>query len=260
MVADVPSGPLPPSGPQPDGSELVRVLSYNIRSLRDDRTALVRVVRACDPDLVCVQESPRFWLPRQQAAWLARATGLMVLSGGLSAAGPLLLGRLRAVPQSVHDVFLPRTPGLYQRGFATSVLRLGRAAPVVLTSCHLSLDRRERHLQCELLLEHLELVRAAAGTPHAVVGGDFNEAPEAPGRRLLAERLQDGHAVAPWGISGIPVRGPRFQRIDAVYATPGLQVLGCGIPDLPGRDLLAATDHLPVLALLRLPAAAEHKA
>ncbi|MFD0632519.1 endonuclease/exonuclease/phosphatase family protein [Catenulispora yoronensis] len=39
-------------------AETVRVLSYNVRSLRDDRAALARVVRGCEPDVVCVQESP----------------------------------------------------------------------------------------------------------------------------------------------------------------------------------------------------------
>ena len=251
------TGDLPASGPRPDGSETVRVLSYNIRSLRDDRTALARVVRACDPDLVCVQESPRFWFPRPQAAWLARATGLYVLSGGPSASGPLLLGRLRALPLSVHDVLLPRMPGLHQRGFATTVLRLGRAAPCSLTSCHLSLNAAERHLQFQLLLEHLERVRAA-GAAHSVVGGDFNEHPGDAGWELLAGRLRDAWATAPWGSEYTSVPERPYQRLDAVFATPGVEVLASGVPDrLPGvrpADLTAATDHLPVLAVLRIPA------
>ncbi|MDX2782679.1 endonuclease, partial [Streptomyces caniscabiei] len=48
------------------------------------------------------------------------------------------------------------------------------------------------------------------------------------------------------------------QRIDAILATPGIEVLGCGVPlGVPGLtddDLRAATDHLPVLAALRVPA------
>ena len=249
---------LPASGPQPDGGETVRVLSYNIRSLRDDRTALARVVRACDPDLVCVQESPRFWFPRPQAAWLARSTGLYVLSGGPSASGPLLLGRLRAVPQSVHDVLLPRTPGLHQRGFASTVLRLGRAAPFSLTSCHLSLQAAERFEQCRLLLEHLDQVRAATGAKYSVVGGDFNEHPGDPGWELLAGRMQDGWATAPWGSEYTSVPERPYQRLDAVFGSPGVELLSCGVPDrltgVRSSDLLAATDHLPVLAVLRIPA------
>ena len=240
---------LPASGPQPDGSEVVRLLSYNIRSLRDDRTVLARLIRTCDPDLLCVQESPRFWFPRQQAAWLARSTGLVILSGGPSASGPLLLGRLRAMPLSVHDVLLPRTPGLHQRGFATTVVRLGTAAPFSVTSCHLSLDPGERYDQCGMLLEQLD----RTGVPLGVVGGDFNEHPDGPGWKLLAGRLQDGWATAPWGSGFTSVPENPYQRIDAVFAAPGIEVLACGVPDLPRKDLIAATDHLPLIAVLRVP-------
>lgn len=245
---------LPPSGPEPDGAERVRVLSYNIRSLRDDRAAVVRVIRACAPDLVCLQESPRFWRPAQQAAWLARNTGTVVLSGGRSAAGPLLLGRLRAGLLRTNDLLLPRTPGLHQRGFATALIRIGRAAAFSVTSCHLSLDGVERRQQASLLLDHV----AGQGVPYGIVAGDINERPDGPAWALLADRLLDGWAVAPWGGAMTSVPSDPHQRIDAVFATPGVEVLACGVPDrLPGvdpADLLAATDHLPVLALLRIPA------
>ncbi|MEZ0066644.1 endonuclease/exonuclease/phosphatase family metal-dependent hydrolase [Streptacidiphilus sp. MAP12-20] len=245
---------LPASGPQPDGSEIVRVVSYNIRSLRDDRTAVVRVLRALQPDLVCIQESPRFWFPRPQAAWLARSAGLMVLSGGKSASGPLLLGRLRAQPLSVHDVWLPRTPGLHQRGFATTVVQLGSATPFSVTSCHLSLDGDERFQQFELLLDHLD----GLGVPGGVVGGDFNEHPGERGWDLLASRLQDGWATTPWGHEFSSVPKNPFQRIDGVFATRDIEVLACGVvgegfPGLRAKDLTLATDHLPVLAVLAVP-------
>ncbi|MEY9937848.1 endonuclease/exonuclease/phosphatase family protein [Streptacidiphilus sp. MAP5-3] len=258
----VPSAPttgsweLPTSGAQPDGSEIVRVVSWNIRSLRDDRTAVVRVLRALEPDLVCLQESPRFWFPRPQAGWLARSTGLLVLGGGKSAAGPLLLGRLRALPLSVHDVLLPRTPGLHQRGFATTVVRLGSARPFSLTSCHLSLDRDERRRQCGLLLDHLDHLDRR-GVAHSIVGGDVNERPGEPGWELLGSRLQDGWATRPWGDEYSYPSADPSRRIDAVFTTPEVEVLGCGavgegFPGLRGKDLALATDHLPVVAALRL--------
>lgn len=80
--------PLPDSRTEDDGSAVVRVLSYNIRSMRDDPAALARVIRACAPDLVFVQEAPRFFRWRKAAARLAAATDLVVLSGGATAAGP----------------------------------------------------------------------------------------------------------------------------------------------------------------------------
>ncbi|WP_438488437.1 endonuclease/exonuclease/phosphatase family protein [Streptomyces sp. S186] len=244
---------LPPSATEADGSAVVRVLSYNIRSLRDDRAALARVIRACAPDLVLVQEAPRFFRWRKAAERLARATGLTYVTGGATTAGPMILARLRAHVERTEDVLLPRTPGLHQRGLATAVLRFA-GARLGVVSCHLSLDARERYGQAGLLLERV----AGLGVPHAVVGGDLNERPDGRSFRRIAGALRDGWAAAPWGgeFTSTP-HAPR-QRIDALFATGGVEVLGCGVPyGLPGlraADLLAASDHLPVLAALRVPA------
>ena len=45
---------LPTFRTEPNGSAVIRVLSYNIRSMRDDTEALARVIRACAPDLSCI--------------------------------------------------------------------------------------------------------------------------------------------------------------------------------------------------------------
>ncbi|MBB4949969.1 endonuclease/exonuclease/phosphatase family metal-dependent hydrolase [Kitasatospora gansuensis] len=243
---------LPASGTEPDGAQVVRLLSYNVRSLRDDREALVRVIRACRPDLICVQESPRYWRPEGQAAWLARRTGTVILSGGgRVAAGPLLLGRLAVDVLAVRDRLLPKTRGLHARGFATAKVRIGHSAPFVVTSCHLSLDQDERLRQFALLPGQAEQGELA------VVAGDFNEHPDGPGWQHLAAAYQDGHVVAPWGGTNTSVPSNPYQRIDAVFASPGVTVLACGVPhelpDVDPADLLTATDHLPLLAVLRLP-------
>ncbi|MEE1755107.1 endonuclease/exonuclease/phosphatase family protein [Streptomyces sp. SP18CS02] len=246
--------PLPNSRTEPDGSAVIRVLAYNIRSLRDDEDAVARVIRACRPDLVLVQEAPRFFRWRKHAARLAAKSELVVLSGGATAAGPLLLCSLRATVERTEDVLLPLTPGLHRRGFATAVVRFG-AARLGLISCHLSLRADERYAQAGMLLDRL----AALDVPHAVAAGDINERPGGRAFRRLAAELQDGWAVRPWGGENTSTSGDPHQRIDAIFATPGIEVLGCGVPrGLPGltdADLRAATDHLPVLAALRVPAA-----
>ncbi|WP_236245321.1 endonuclease/exonuclease/phosphatase family protein [Streptomyces sp. CC210A] len=249
-----PLPPLPDSRTEPDGSAVIRVLGYNVRSLHDDEDALARVVRACAPDVVFVQEAPRFFRWRKHAARLAAKSGLLVLGGGATAAGPLLLCSPRVTVERAEDVLLPLTPGLHRRGLATAVVRIG-GARLGLVSCHLSLRRDERYAQAGLLLDRL----AALGVPHAVVGGDINERPGGPAFRRLAGELQDCRAVRPWGGEHTwPAHAPD-RRIDALYATKGVEVLGCGVPaGLPGvtgADLAAATDHLPVLAALRVPAA-----
>ncbi|MFF8829046.1 endonuclease/exonuclease/phosphatase family protein [Streptomyces sp. NPDC015131] len=247
---------LPNSLTEPDGSAVVRVLSYNVRSMRDDEDALARVIRACAPDLVLVQEAPRFFRWRKHAARLAAKSELLVLGGGATAAGPLLLCSMRVTVERTEDVLLPLTPGLHRRGFATAVVRIG-GARLGLLSCHLSLQAQERYEQAGMLLDRL----AALGTPHAVAAGDINERPGGRAFQRLAADLQDCWSVRPWGGERTWSAGAPDRRIDAVFATRGIEVLGCGVPrpqDLPGldpEDLTSATDHLPVLAALRIPAA-----
>ncbi|MFD1658529.1 endonuclease/exonuclease/phosphatase family protein [Streptomyces caeni] len=244
---------LPNSLTEADGSAVVRVLSYNIRSMRDDTGALARVIGACAPDLVLVQEAPRFFRWRKKLARLAAASDLVILSGGATAAGPALLCSLRATVERTEDALLPLTPGLHRRGFATAVVRFGGARLGVL-SCHLSLRQDERYDQGGMLLDRL----AGMGVRHAVAGGDLNERPGGPTFERLAARLQDGWVTAPWGGEYTWTPADPYQRIDAIFATRGVEVLGCGVPlGHPGvtrADLRAATDHLPVLAALRVPA------
>ncbi|MCZ4611784.1 endonuclease/exonuclease/phosphatase family protein [Streptomyces sp. Lzd4kr] len=244
---------LPESRTEPDGSAVIRVLSYNIRSMRDDTDALARVIRACAPDLVLIQEAPRFFRWRKKLARLARASDLVVLTGGATAAGPAILCNLRATVERTEDVLLPLTPGLHRRGFATAVVRFGGARLGVL-SCHLSLQKDERLEQGGMLLDRL----AGLGTEHAIAGGDLNDRPTGRIFGLLADSLQDCWATAPWGGEYSSTPADPHQRIDAIFATKGIEVLGCGVPTgRPGvtqTDLRAATDHLPVLAALRVPA------
>lgn len=267
MVPDRPALPdLPGSRTEADGSAVIRVLSYNIRSLRDDEDALARVIRACAPDLVFVQEAPRFFRWRKHAARLAAKSDLVVLSGGATAAGPLLLCSLRAFVERTEDVLLPLTPGLHRRGFATAVVRFGGARVAVL-STHLPLEAGERRAHAEELLARLgaggareapDAADVRDALPHGIAAGDVNESPDGAVFRRLAGALQDCRAVAPWGGEHTFVRGGVPRRIDAVFATPGVEVLGCGVPvgldGVSDADLAAASDHLPVLAALRLPA------
>jgi endonuclease/exonuclease/phosphatase family metal-dependent hydrolase len=250
MATSLPA--LPTSRTDPDGSALIRVLSYNIRSMRDDTQALARVITACAPDVVLIQEAPRFFRWRKKLARLAAASGQVVLTGGATAAGPAILCSLRATVERTEDVLLPLTPGLHRRGFATAVVRFGGVRLGVL-SCHLSLQKDERQQQGGMLLDRL----AGMGVEHAVAGGDLNERPGGRTFSRMAAGLQDCWATAPWGGECTWPQADPHRRIDAIFATKGIEVLGCGVPlGHPGvaeADLRRATDHLPVLAALRVP-------
>jgi endonuclease/exonuclease/phosphatase family metal-dependent hydrolase len=230
----------------PGDAATVRVLSYNVRSLRDDRHAVARTIRAARPDLVCVQEAPRFLRWRSKAAWLARTSGLVVVTGGRPAGAVLLLANLRTSVVTAADVLLPKRPRRHQRGLAMAVVEVA-GARLGVASMHLSLDAAERAEQAGLVLSHLTRLDA----PHLVLAGDVNESPGQPAWQRLVGALRDAYAVAPWGAGPtMPARHPR-RRIDGVFVSAGIEVLRCGVPDLP--ELAAASDHLPVLAELRVP-------
>lgn len=233
----------------------LRLLSYNIRSLRDDTAALARVIRACAPDVLCVQEAPRFFRWRQQAARLGRATGLTYVCGGAPTTGTMIMSSLRPVVERTQDMPFPLTRGQHRRILATAVLRFGGgpdAARLGVACCHLSTQREERVRQGRLLLRHLQ----ALDTPATVLAGDLNDRPDGRTFRLLAGELTDAWEAAPEGGEFTSTARDPYQRIDAVLTAGAVEVLGCGVPHhVPGvrpEDLARATDHLPVLARLRV--------
>ncbi len=223
----------------------VRLLSYNVRSLRDDAHAVARVIRDCEPDVVCIQEAPRFLRWRSKCAALARESGLYVVTGGRPAGAMLLLASLRVQVVSAHDVLLSKKRGLHQRGLAVGVFELDGARFGV-ASMHLDLDARERCRHVEEVVDHLDRLPVPV-----VVAGDVNEEPSAPAWSALATRYQDGYEVAPAGDEYTYSAIAPIKRIDGVFVDNAIIVVSCGVPDM--ARVKVASDHLPVLAVLRVP-------
>ncbi|MDX6202137.1 MAG: hypothetical protein QOJ83_1637 [Frankiales bacterium] len=222
----------------------LRVLSYNVRSMRDDHEALAAVIRQAEPDLVCVQEAPRFLRWRSKCAALARTSGLVVVTGGRPAGAMLLLARLGVDIHSTRDVLLPRTPGLHQRGLAIAEVSVSGARFVV-ASMHLGLRANERLLHVDEIGE----VMSRYDQP-VVLAGDVNERPGEPAWSLLAEAYQDAWLAAGNQAAGgltYSASAP-YERIDGVFADHRLSVLSCQVPD--SAEVTRASDHRPVLAVL----------
>ncbi len=232
----------------------LRVLSYNIRSMRDDNAALFDVIRRCDPDIVCVQEAPRFLRWRSKCARLARETGLVVLTGGRNAAAMLLLGSLRTKVVYTEDVKLPKRWRLHQRGIAIAVVDVpGEAAAVrvCVASIHLSMNAAERAAQMPMVISHVARVARRADTTNIVIAGDLNERPSGPNWQRLAGQLRDAYIVAPWGGEHTSTAAAPSKRIDGIFVSALIEVHRAGAPvDLPG--LARASDHLPVFAVLSI--------
>ena len=227
----------------PPASAGLRVVSWNVRDLLGDPLAVHRVLRALAPDVACLQEVPRRPGSRWRVAALARAAGLLYVAGGRDAGGTALLVSLRAEVGAAAAVRLPvagRTART--RGAVVAEVGLPGTARVAVAGVHLGLDAGER-------LQHCALVRSrvAAGLP-LVVCGDLNERP-------------DGAAWTAWGDARDPApdAGPTFpaasprSRIDAVLVGPGVEVLSYDDGGADRGDVRAASDHVPVVAVLGLP-------
>jgi endonuclease/exonuclease/phosphatase family metal-dependent hydrolase len=226
----------------------VRLLSYNIRSLRDDPAAVVRVIRALDPDVVCVQEAPRFAFWRTKCARLARATGLVIASGGRVAAANLLLARPSVQIVDAHSVLFTKDPRLHQRGVAMALLRV-EGRPLVVAGTHLDGYPTPRLRHVGELFCSLDAF-TPPGVP-AALAGDFNDDPGSAVWAALSSRGTDAFAAAGVGDGlTLNVTDPT-RRIDAVFAAPPIAVRSARSID--SADVRIASDHRPMVAELDLP-------
>jgi endonuclease/exonuclease/phosphatase family metal-dependent hydrolase len=205
------------------------------------------VLRTLAPDVVCIQESPRFFRWRTKVARLARESGLVYVTGGRASGAQVLLADVGVDVREAREIKLSKRFGLHQRGLALAEFRKADQEFAV-ASIHLGLVAGERRTHVEEVLGHL----ADVSTGPQVLAGDFNEIPGAPVvERLRSAGWQDGWQLAPSGGElTFSAKNPR-RRIDYVFVRPGITVRGCGVPsEAPG--LAVASDHLPVLAALEL--------
>lgn len=224
----------------------LRVLSYNIRSLRDDKHAVTGVIRATGADVVCIQEAPRFLRWRSRRAAIARESGLVVATADRPA-GLMLMTSLRVRILRTGFQLLSKSPDLHQRGVCWADVEVGGARWRI-ASIHLSLDAAERQRHQAELWRCLT-AEGAQALP-LVVAGDVNETPDGPVWHDLADRLVDA-AVAADNVADTFSAANPHKRIDGIFVDPGVSVVSCRVvDDVPG--VRTASDHLPVLAELAL--------
>ena len=209
----------------------MRIASYNIKALRQDRAAVVAVLRNIDADVVGVQESTHWPARRWRLARLARAAGLEVVVTGWGARETSLLARPGLAVVDRQRIPLPWTPGRSRRGIAGATVA---GVPVIVV--HFSLDPAERRRH----LERIDTVLAQYEPDRAVVVGDLNEQPDGPCWSALTARLTDGAADAG---PTFPSSGPGA-RIDAILVGSRHEVLASHVRS--DELVRLASDHCPV--------------
>lgn len=228
----------------------LRVASYNLRGLRDDNAEAAAVVRAIDPDVLLVQEVPRLLGAKSRTRAFADACGLDWQ--GRRGGGPFLETTIMTSPR-VHASRLRHRSlkvGWREnpRHYVLSRITCADGTRATVVSVHLSLFEHQRVGHIRAILAGVAADPAGPDEEPLIIGGDLNEGEDAAGWGVLAESLVE---VSDDRLT-FPSRAPRV-RIDAIFArghtavTPGDQGL------LDGRDLVAATDHLPIWVDLELP-------
>jgi endonuclease/exonuclease/phosphatase family metal-dependent hydrolase len=232
-----------------DPSPTLRLLTYNVRSLREDPAAVARVIRSAKPHVVCIQEAPRLLRWRSKCAALARRSGLVVVSGGGTAAGNLILSTLGVEVLEQHDVLLSREPGMHRRGIAMASLRW-RGFTFAVAGTHLDLKpaARLRHVD-----ELERAIESLLGTDIAtVLAGDVNDVPGSPSWQAMADRRTDAFAAVGSGDGFTFTAANPTRRIDGIFAGLGLDVVSATVLD--GPDVHIASDHRPLLVEVRFSA------
>lgn len=229
----------------------LRVVVYNVRGFRDGLDRVVGVIGHFEPDLVLLNETGgRLALRR-----CARALGMQVARDPWSPfrrrVKNAVLARppWRIVERRLHRFADVRGP-LYPRGaLVAHVGRAGRRLRVY--AIHLGLHPLERLHAAE---ELADLTRGHDGP--VLIGGDCNETPDGRAMTFLGDRFWDA-----WLLGG-DVAGETFPasdptaRIDYLFLSEEVKVERVIVPSVM-PEARVASDHLPVVAELRLADPAE---
>ena len=221
----------------------VRVATYNTRDFLDDHRLAARVVRAVDPDVLCLQEVPRRFLGGSRVARFAAACGMKWPGRHRGSGGTTVFTSPRVRVVGCHHSRLPVRWPDRTRGYAVARVAVPGGGVFTAVSVHLSLRAAERVSHTERILESL------ADEGPLVLAGDLNEDETGAAWRLIdvPDRLR---LVSP-DRPTFPARSPR-RRLDVVFASPELRVLPHREVAVPAAAFAAASDHLPTWVDLEL--------
>ncbi|MDO5740527.1 MAG: endonuclease/exonuclease/phosphatase family protein [Ornithinimicrobium sp.] len=230
---------MPPSSP----GSVLRVASYNLRGLKDDPHASAAVVRAIDPDVLLLQEVPRFPGSSYAISAFARECGLLWSGRTRLVSGTSLMTNIRVDASDSQDRKLK--VGIRDNPRSYTLARVSRPGGIAATvvSVHLSLVDKERVTHIRTVLQEIEADPHTPDDEPLIIGGDLNEGEDGAAWGTLAQRLVEVSDDRPT----FPAKNPRH-RIDAIFArghrsaTPGDQEVLRG----HRAELASATDHLPV--------------
>ncbi|MFP4261292.1 MAG: endonuclease/exonuclease/phosphatase family protein [Opitutales bacterium] len=253
---------VPEAPPRPGADSSLRVMCYNLHSCRglDGKVRperIARVINACDPDLVAVQEVDAHRASsgsQDQAHLIARHLRMdhvfqTMLEKEGEGYGIAIFSKYPF--QQIRAGFL--TPAARRReGRGAICLRIlpEEGRPFYFINTHFGLGRGERTEQAARLLGEHWLGGIPADEP-VILCGDFNSRPRSRVYRRLTQSLNDvwqevGDVRAR---PGFPSVLPLF-RLDHIFLSDHFEVRQVEVPRT--RTASVASDHLPLCAELSL--------
>lgn len=245
-------------------TDTLRVMTYNVHGCvgmdgKLDAERIARVIARARPDVVALQEldvGRLRSLGMDQAHLIARYLEMEfhfhpAMHLEEERYGDAILTHL---PQRLVKAGslpgLAGKPHLEPRGALWVAVDLhGREVQIINT--HMGLYPEERIAQAAALLGSDWLAHEQCREP-VILCGDFNALPSSPVCRRLGRQLRDAQAEAKHHRpqATFSSRLPRM-RIDHIFISPGLEVSGIEVPH--SELARVASDHLPLIAEIRLP-------
>lgn len=239
----------------------LRVATYNVHKCQGlDRRVrparIVKVLQEIDADIVALQEVlsvPNHTPEHDQARFIAEQLGMhyyvggtRVLKGGTY--GNVLLSRFPLRATENYDISVR---GREQRGCLRADVELGGKGLLHVFNVHLGTAFLERRHQGRRLIDSHILNNDGLEGPRLMLG-DFNEWTRGLASKLLAAHLKS---------ADVKLHLPRaktypgvlpFLHLDHIYYEDSLDLLSMALHKT--RTALVASDHLPLVAELALPA------
>jgi len=252
--------------PRSKSGDSLRVLTYNVHSCRGtdrkvDPARIAKVIAHCDPDIIALQEVD---------VGRARTNGIdqaHVIASQLRMEAHFHPA-LHLADEKYGDAILTALPSRLIRAGPLPSLGEPRGAIWVsvdiggtelqVINTHLGLRRRERMQQIITLLGPSWLGSPLCQNAPFVLLGDFNARPSSVAYRTIARRARDVQLDAKSRPRAtFPSRYPLF-RLDHIFVGNGVVALEAAV----WSDGLTrtASDHLPLVASIRVPAPSSEKA
>ncbi|GAA1179764.1 endonuclease/exonuclease/phosphatase family protein [Ornithinimicrobium humiphilum] len=227
--------------PHPPAPDALRVASYNLRGLKDDARAAAAVVRAISPDVLLLQEVPRYPGSDYAITSFARRAGLLWSGRTRMVSGTGLMTSLRVLSSDSRDRKLKVGLRENPRSYTVATITTPDRRTVTAVSIHLPLKGEQRVEHVGTVLRELSDDLSIPEDAPLVVGGDLNEDDAGPAWGVVAARLQEVSDDRPT----FPAASPH-RRIDAIFARGHASVVPGDPALLDGLALAGASDHVPV--------------